>query len=174
MGQSTSDWRLEQWKRLETIQESRAEILPGYLRLETQPVIFAESFSLPNPRTGFSALAIEAQLPVYNPLTRCHVLSVPDDPLSFALCLQRGTDKQHPYNLHTAPLFCSLTYPPHGHLIELSQLSSDLIDFLLQSLTKLLNAKTARIDRPEPNFLWISASKSIESRIVVICWDRGI
>lgn len=128
---------------------------------------FSSHLRCTHPRSRFSSLAIDAQLPLYNPVTRCHDLPVPDDSLSFALCLQRGSDKQHPYNLHTAPSFCSSTYSPHGHLIEPSELSSDLIDFLLQSLTKLLSTKTARIDRPEPNFLWISASKSTLARSCV-------
>jgi hypothetical protein len=108
---------------------------------------------------SFICLAIVSLLPTYNPLTRCHDLILPDEDLTFAICLQRALNKQHPFHLYTSPSYCSINYPPYGHLVDLFSLSSSTIDLLFQSLTNLLNSKNSHIDLPEPNFLWISSSK---------------
>jgi hypothetical protein len=107
----------------------------------------------------FFLLAIIPSLPTYNPSTRCHDFPLNTENLTFAICLQRASNKQHPFNLHTAPTFCSKNYPPYGRLIDLFSLSSSSIEVLFQSLTNLLNTKHSQIDLPEPNFLWIESSK---------------
>jgi hypothetical protein len=87
---------------------------------------------------------------------------VPDHQLAFALCFQRGSNRQHPYNVYTAPKFCTSNYFPASDSIDsFSLLSPAIIRFLFQSLTQLLNEKNSLIDLPEPNFLWLSASKVI-------------
>ena len=105
-------------------------------------------------------LALVNSLPVYNPSTRCHDLTLSDENLTFAICLQRAPNKQHPYNLYTSPAFCTTNYPPSGHLIDLSILSKSTISRLFDSLIALLNSRNSQIDYPEPNFLWISSSKN--------------
>lgn len=104
-------------------------------------------------------LAIVDSLPIYNPSTRCHDLTFIDQNLTFAICLQRATNKQHPYNLHTSSSFCSINYPPNGHLIDLISLPNSLIDQFLQNLIDLFKIKSSFIDLPEPNFLWVNSSK---------------
>jgi hypothetical protein len=104
-------------------------------------------------------LAIVDSLPIYNPLTRCHDLTLIDEDLTFAICLQRATNKQHPYNLYTSPSFCSVNYPPYGHLVDLISLSSLTIQRIFENLINLFNTKESHIDFPEPNFLWIGSSK---------------
>ena len=103
--------------------------------------------------------AIVSLLPTFNPATRCHDLALIDEDLTFAICLQRAPNKQHPFNLYTSPSFCSINYPPYGHLVDLFSLSSSTIDLLLHSLTNLLTTKDPYIALPEPNFLWIGSSK---------------
>lgn len=109
----------------------------------------------------FVFLARVNSLPIYNPSTRCHDLTLSDENLTFAICLQRASNKQHPYNLYTSPAFCTVNYPPTGHLIDLSILSQPTISRLFHSLIALLNSRNSYIDYPEPNFLWISSSKSL-------------
>lgn len=82
-----------------------------------------------------------------------------DNNLKLAFCLQRESDKIHPHNLHSSPEFCSNTYSPNGRLLDLFSLSPSLIDVVLKSLTDLFNSKDRNIALPEPNFLWISSSK---------------
>lgn len=82
-----------------------------------------------------------------------------DEDLTIAICLQRAANKQHPFNLYTSPSFCSVNYPPYGHLVDLLSLSPSTIDLILQSLTNLLAGKSSYIAPPEPNFLWINSSK---------------
>ncbi|CAF0771361.1 unnamed protein product [Rotaria sordida] len=97
-------------------------------------------------------------LPIYNPSTRCHHLPLTDKNLTFALCLQRASDTQYPFNRYTSSSFCSKSYPPDGHLVDLSSLSSSTIDLLFQSLTNLLNTNDSHIDSPKPNFFWINSN----------------
>ncbi|CAF3757932.1 unnamed protein product [Rotaria socialis] len=97
-------------------------------------------------------------LPVYNPTTRCHHLTLFDQNLTFALCFQRTSEKQHPHNHNSASKFCSTNYPPDGHSVDLFSLSSSTIDKLFQSLTNLYNVKNSYIDPPKPNYLWIGSN----------------
>ncbi len=114
----------------------------------------------------FLSLAIVDFLPTYNPSTRCHDFTIIDENLTFAICLQRASNKQHPFNLYTSPSFCSINYPPFGHLIDFTSLSSSVIDRLFQSLIQLFNSKDSHIDYPIPNFLWIGSSKILFSYIL--------
>ena len=96
---------------------------------------------------------------ISNNVTRCHDLILADQPYAFALCFQRGSNKQHPYNLYTAPAFCANEYSSSAQLTDLTTLPSNLIEILFRSIKDLLNEKPARIDLPEPNFLWVAASE---------------
>ncbi|UJR33001.1 hypothetical protein I4U23_020461 [Adineta vaga] len=103
-------------------------------------------------------LLIVSSLPIYNPLTGCHDLTSPNEDFNFAICLQRASNKQHPYNFYTAPSFCLQNYPPYGQLIDLSSLSLSTIDFLFESLTNLFKTRDSHISLPAPNFLWIGSN----------------
>ncbi|CAF3387940.1 unnamed protein product [Rotaria sp. Silwood1] len=107
-------------------------------------------------------------LPIYNPSTHCHHLTLTDENLTFAICLQRAPDKQYPFNLYTSSSFCSKSYPPDGHLVDLLSLSSSTIDLLFQSLTNLLNTNDPHIVLPEPNFFWINSRKNESEKFIIL------
>ncbi|CAF1375263.1 unnamed protein product [Adineta steineri] len=101
---------------------------------------------------------VASLLPKYNPLTRCHDLPVIDANVTFVICLQRESNKQHSYNFYTSSSFCQKNYSSYGDTIDLFSLSSSTIDLFLQSLTNLFNSKDAHLFPPEPNFLWIGSN----------------
>ncbi|CAF2853038.1 unnamed protein product [Rotaria sp. Silwood2] len=100
----------------------------------------------------------DSLLPTYNSSTHCHHLTLSDENLTFALCLQRASDKQYPFNFYTSSSFCSKSYPPDGHLVDLLSLSSSTVDLLFQSLANLLKSNDPNIDLPEPKFFWINSN----------------
>jgi len=78
---------------------------------------------------------------------------------TIAICLQRSSDKQHPYNRYTSSGFCSKTYSSNSQLIDLVSLSKKTIETIQDNLIELFNSKDTSIDLPLPNFLWIGSSK---------------
>lgn len=97
-------------------------------------------------------------IPIYNPSTRCHQLILENENRTVAICFQRASDKQHPFNRYTSIEFCSKTYPSNGHLIDLVSLSEKKIEFILKNLVELINSTDASIALPLPNFLWIGSN----------------